>query len=86
MNIECGRQPSDDLQHLYATAASPAKGTVTPTAGMPGSHLSRCPCCKDGCGWLFVWSEDFPDEAPQRLKCNHCDGKGEIPIEEGNDQ
>ena len=39
-----------------------------------------CPCCK-GAKFLFVYDEAFPDDPPQRYKCNHCQGEGSIPAE-----
>ena len=39
-----------------------------------------CPCCK---GYKYIWmhSDEFPDDPPQRLKCCHCDGEGTVEAE-----
>jgi hypothetical protein len=41
---------------------------------------TNCPCC-DGKGHVFTVSERFPDDAPRREHCCHCEGKGIVVLD-----
>lgn len=47
---------------------------------MNSQELLECPCCK-GEKHLLVYDDNWPEDAPHRLQCTHCEGIGVIAMD-----